>query len=136
MDTSVVVPLLILDSLTTKAAAWYDSLHATVIISDLADLEVAAVASRGVRTGRLTALEAEKALIDFDVLRASSERLAHGPDDFVYAARLIRDFSMKLAAADALHLASARNAGAALATFDERLAAAARSCAFDVVDFS
>ena len=47
------------------------------------------------------------------------------PKRFLLAERLVRDFSTKLAAADALHLASAKNAGAALATFDARLAEAA-----------
>ena len=39
---------------------------------------------------------------------------------------LCANFSTKLAAADALHLASAKNAGATLATLDVRLAEAAR----------
>jgi len=59
-------------------------------------------------------------------MRASCERLSHGAPDFLLAERLVRDFSMKLAAADALGLASAKNAGAKLATLDARLAEAAR----------
>ena len=59
-------------------------------------------------------------------MRAGCERLSHGVDDFMLAERIVRDFATKLAAADALHLASAKNAGAALATFDLRLADAAR----------
>ena len=46
----------------------------------------------------------------------------------------MRDFSTKLAAADALHLASAKNAGAALATFDARLADAARAQRLEVAE--
>jgi predicted nucleic acid-binding protein len=38
---------------------------------------------------------------------------------------LVRDFATKLSAPDALHLASAKNAGATLATLDVRLAEAA-----------
>jgi predicted nucleic acid-binding protein len=59
-------------------------------------------------------------------VRANCERLGHGAGDFLLAERLVRDFSTRLAAADALHLASAKNAGATLATFDARLAEAAR----------
>lgn len=44
---------------------------------------------------------------------------------FIFDERLVRDFSTKLAAAAALHLASAKNAGATLATFNVRLAEAA-----------
>ena len=42
------------------------------------------------------------------------------------ADRVVRDLATKLAAADALHLATAKNAGAQLATFDQRLADGAR----------
>ena len=52
--------------------------------------------------------------------------------DFAHAERLIRDFATKLAAPDALHLASAKNSGAALATFDARLADAARAQGVEV----
>jgi predicted nucleic acid-binding protein len=41
--------------------------------------------------------------------------------------QLVLDFSTKLAAPDALHLASALNVGARLLTLDERLAEMARS---------
>ncbi len=81
-----------------------------------------AALSRGLRAGRA----AESALLDFDALRANCERMSHGAADFLLAERIVRDFSTELAAADALHLASAANAGAALATLDARLAEAAR----------
>jgi uncharacterized protein len=136
LDTSFLVPLLIADAHTLRAGALLARLEASVIISDLADLEVGAVLSRNMRAGRLTQAEAEQALVDFDAMRANSERLGHGPEDFLFAGRLIRDFATKLAAADALHLASARHAGASLATFDERLAAAARLQNVDVLEFS
>jgi len=124
-DASVLLPLLIADAHTEKASAWYSGLSATVVVSDFANLEVNAVLSRHLRVGRLTQGEVENALLDFDAMRANCERLSHGPSDFLLAERFVRDFSTKLAAADALHLASAKNAGAALATFDARLAEAA-----------
>jgi predicted nucleic acid-binding protein len=124
-DASVLLPLLIADAHTEKASAWYSGLSATVVVSDFANLEVNAVLWRHLRVGRLTQGEVENALLDFDAMRANCERLSHGPSDFLLAERLVRDFSTKLAAADALHLASAKNAGAALATFDARLAEAA-----------
>ncbi len=45
----------------------------------------------------------------------------------------MRDFATKLAAADALHLAAAMNACAKLATFDKRLAEAAKTRGAEVV---
>ena len=133
LDSSVLVSLLVADAHTEKANAWYSSLSATVIVSDLANLEVAAVFSRDMRIGRLSRAAVDAALLDFDAIRAGCERLGHGAEDFLLAERIVRDFATKLAAADALHLASAINAHAALATFDARLADAARAKGADVV---
>ncbi len=125
-DASVLLPLLIADAHTERASAWYSGLTATVVVSDFANLEVNAVVSRHLRVGRLTKGEVEDVLLDFDAMRANCERLNHGASDYPLAERLVRDFSTKLAAADALHLASAKNAGATLATLDARVAEAAR----------
>jgi predicted nucleic acid-binding protein len=133
-DASVLVPLLVADTHTRRASAWYSTLSASVIVSDLASLEVSAVLSRDLRTGRLTLSAAESALLDFDAMRASCERLSHGAPDFVLAERMVRDFSTKLAAADALHLASVKNASATLATFDARLAEAAKAKGVEVAE--
>ena len=59
--------------------------------------------------------------------------MAQGPRDFALAELLVRDYSTKSCSApDALHLASAKNAGAMLATFDARLADAARAQGVEV----
>ena len=126
LDASVLVSLLVADAHTDRANAWYSSLSAPVIVSDLANLEVSAVLSRDLRDGRLDRESVDAALLDFDAMRAGCERLSHRSDDFRLAERIVRDFATKLAAADALHLASAKNAGADLATFDGRLAEAAQ----------
>lgn len=131
-DASVLLPLLIADAHTDRAGAWYSGLRATVVISDFANLEVGAVLSRHLRVGRLTQKQVESALLDFDAMRANCERLTHGALDYLLAEALARDFATKLAAADALHLASAKNAGAAMATFDARLAEAARRQGLEV----
>ncbi len=133
LDTSVVLSIVALDSNSEKAGAWYGSLQASVVISDLADLEVCAVISRELRAKRFSRSVADRALSDFDSLRATSERSTPDAQDFALADRFVRDYALKLSAADALHLASAKNAGAQLATFDLRLAAAARMRAVEVV---
>ena len=132
LDASVLLSLLIADAHTASASAWYSELRATVVVSDFANLEVSAVASRHLRIGTLTLGQVDGALVDFDALRAGCERLPHSATDFQLAERLVRDFSTKLSAPDALHLASAKNAGAALATFDARLAEAARGQGVEV----
>lgn len=132
LDASVLLPLLVADVHTPSVVAWHSDLGATLIVSDLANLEVSAVLSRSLRIGRLTQDSAKSALLDFDAVRANCERLSHGAADFALAERIVRDFSTKLAAADALHLASAKNAGAMLATLDARLAGAARRQGIEV----
>jgi len=90
------------------------------------------VVTRAGRTGRLNATDASAALASFDLLAARSRPLRHGPADFESAEKLVRHSTAKMAAPDALHLESAKNAGAALATFDARLADATRAQALEV----
>jgi uncharacterized protein len=134
LDASVVLPLLVADAHTARVVTWFANVDRSLVISDLANLEVSAVLSRELRKGRLTRAAMEAALAGFDAMRADCERLHHGVADFLLAQRLARDVSTKLAAADALHLASAKNAAAALATFDDRLAEAARAQGLEVVE--
>ena len=134
-DTSVLLSIVARDSNSDKAGRWYESLQATVVISDLADLEVCAVISRELRAKRFTRAVAERALADFDTLRTTSERSTPDAQDFALASRLVRDYATKLSAADALHLASAKNTGALLATFDLRLTEAARAQKVAVIEF-
>jgi predicted nucleic acid-binding protein len=122
LDASVLVSIVTLDANSERAGRWYESLQASVVISELANLEVCAVVSRELRSKRFSRAYADKALTDFDALRVTSERWSHSAQDFAVADRLVRDYSTKLSAPDALHLASAKNAGAELATFDKRLA--------------
>lgn len=132
LDTSVLVSIVALDANSEAAGRWYENLQAPVIISDLANLEVCAVVSRELRAKRFTRAAADKAMTDFDSLRAASERSTPDAQDFALADRLVRDYSTKLTAADALHLAAAKNAGARLATFDLRLAEAARAAGVEL----
>ena len=134
LDASVLVSIVTLDANSEKAGRWYEGLVAPVIISDLANLEVCAVISREFRARRFSRASADKAFSDFDALRAASEPLSHAAQDFAIADRLVRDYSTKLSAPDALHLASAKNAGAALATLDTRLAEAARAQGVEVAE--
>jgi predicted nucleic acid-binding protein len=126
-DASMIVSIITFDANSARAGRWYEGVYEPVIISDLANLEVCAVISRELRSKRFSRASADKARSDFDALRATSERWSHGAQDFALADRFVRDYSTRLPAPDALHLASAKNASAASATFDERLAEAARA---------
>ena len=127
LDTSVVVAILIDEPSSEIARAWFRRLaDDDVIVADLAAVEFAAGISRWLRMGRIDVGQAEFALASFDMLRAQCLSHTHGRDDFALADLIARDFATRLLAPDALHLASAKNAGARLATFDVRLAKAAR----------
>jgi predicted nucleic acid-binding protein len=126
VDTSILCAAIFEESRSAAARDWFRRMSERMIVSDLTGLEFAAVVSRAVRTRRFDNDAAARALASFDEIRADSLPLYHGRSDFERAERLVREFSTKLSAPDALHLASANNAGAALATFDARLAEAAR----------
>ena len=131
-DTSVIAAVVFEEPASEAAREWFRRTTQRIIVSDLARLEFAAVVSRAVRTGRFDNRQAARALESFDEFRAACLATSHGRGDFEFAEKLVRDFATKLAAPDALHLASAKNAGAALATFDARLAEAARAQGVEV----
>lgn len=125
-DTSVLVAFVFDEPDSDRVRDWFRRANQPIIVSDLARLEFPAVVTRSARTRRLDPSEASAALASFDWLAARSRSLRHDRADFAAAEMLVRDFATKLAAPDALHLASAKNVGAMLATLDVRLAEAAR----------
>jgi hypothetical protein len=126
LDTSVLVSILVDEARSQLAREWWKWASGENVISAFAAMEVAAVVSRRVRTCVSSENEACEVLRDFDLLRDACALHVHRRADFDLADGLIRDFPTKLAAPDALHLASAINLDATLVTFDERLTEAAR----------
>jgi predicted nucleic acid-binding protein len=126
VDTSVLVSALFQEPSSASVVKWLGVNRGEAIVGDLTALEFASAVSRGLRTNRLERAEANEILEDFDDLRAACERARHSGADFELAQQLVRDFETKLAGPDALHLATAINIGAALATLDGRLVEAAR----------
>jgi predicted nucleic acid-binding protein len=127
LDTSVIIALIADEPASESIRNWFRNSTDRVILSDLVRLEFSAFISRAVRTNRFDADQAAAALGSFDELRRVCDALEHTPRDFSRADELIREFSTKLAAADALHLASALAANVSLLTLDERLRDAASS---------
>ena len=126
-DTSVIVGFVFDEPESDRIRDWFRRTTQQIIVSDLVRLEFPAVVTRAARSGRLSPSEASAALASFDLIAARSRSLRHGRAEFEAAEKLVRDFATKLAAPDALHLASTKNAGAVLATLDARLADAARA---------
>jgi predicted nucleic acid-binding protein len=133
-DTSVLVAFVFDEPLSNRVRDWFRRTTQRIIVSDLARLEFPAVVTRSSRTGRLNPGEASAALASFDLLAARSRPLRHDRADFAAAEMLVRDLVTKLSASDALHLASAKNAEAILATLDVRLAEAARGQGMEVAE--
>ena len=127
LDTSLLAATVFDERSSETARAWLTRTRQPLIVSDLVRLEFAAVVSRAVRTARFDDAAAKRALTSFDELRTAALPMGHTRNDFDLAERLARDFATKLSAPDALHLATAANAGASIATYDLRLADAARA---------
>jgi predicted nucleic acid-binding protein len=127
LDTSVIIALIVDEPASESVRNWFRNSTDRAILSDLVRLEFSAFISRAVGTNRFDADQAAAALASFDELRRACDTLEHTPSDFSRADELIRQFSMKLAAADALHLASALAANVRLLTLDGRLRDAAGS---------
>jgi predicted nucleic acid-binding protein len=127
LDTSAIIALIAEEPASESVRNWFRNCTERVIVSDLVRLEFSAFISRAVRTNRFDANQAGAALGSFDELRKACDTLEHTARDFGRADELIREFSMKLAAADALHLASALASNVSLLTLDSRLRDAASS---------
>ena len=108
LDTSVVVALLLQDAHSSKADAWLIRARPILLVGDFCTIEFAAVVSRRVRMNQLTAETANLALRKFD-------------DWLSRAVQIVQ------CAPEQMALASAT-----LATFDDRLAEAARRHAVPV----
>jgi hypothetical protein len=126
LDTSVIVPLFLSEprSRDSERVCASDA----IIVSELATAELSSALGLAVRSKRLPGDVAQSILSLFDawmpVHAAAAEVLG---DDFAVATVLLRRFDLALRTPDALHLAIASRLGATLATFDRRMAVAARA---------
>jgi uncharacterized protein len=127
LDTSVVVALLLADVHSSRAEAWLVRTKPIIMVSDFGAVEFAAVISRRVRMSGLSPEHARLVLERLDHWLSHPVHLVCGtPEHMALAGQIVRDFTTKLSAPDAIHLAIARHLGATLVTFDDRLAEAAR----------
>ena len=127
-DTNVIVSVIVSDAHSQIARTWLSRTNIKPVVSDFAALEFAAVVSRQFRVGRISESEGAAVLTLLDDWSSRmAVRIKVQSIDLSHAGGIVRDFSLKLTAPDALHLAVASNRGYELATFDVRLAEAARS---------
>jgi hypothetical protein len=131
LDASVILPLFLRQSRSADAERLIVAGgHA---LSDLSCAEFSSAISIAVRTGRLPVGAAREKLAMFDAWVGAEAHLNElSRDDFAAATLLVRRFELALRTPDALHIAIAMRLGATLATFDERMAGAARAVGLSV----
>ncbi len=128
LDASVLVALLTNDPFTARAEAFLRARTPSLILSDFAAAEFASALARRVRTEDLTEAEARSAFATLDswAVRAT-HRAETTPADVAAAGAFLRRLDLPLRTPDALNIAIAQRLGAAVATFDTKMAAAARA---------
>jgi hypothetical protein len=133
VDANVLVALFVPDSLSARASALIGALSDPIVVSDLAELEVASAIARMTRAKELSPAAANHALANFDAWIATQSRFDIHPADVAAAGRYVRRFEINLHGADALHVAMAARAGASLLTLDAKMKANARKAGVPVV---
>ncbi len=134
LDASVLVALLIHDSLTEPAEALLRSDPQPLILSDFAAAEFASAVARRVRTKDLTATEARVAFTTLDLWGArATRRVETIGADVAAAAAFLRRLDLSLRTPDALNIAIAQRLDATMVTFDRKMAAAARQLGLPTV---
>lgn len=104
-----------------------------IIVADFAKAEFASGVARQVRMRVTTAADAHGAFAALDVwLPKFARQVEIRADDVALAEAFLRRLDLPLRAPDAIHIAVARRLSAALATFDEKMAACARTLGVEV----
>ena len=128
LDSSIVVALFVADALSARSERLLEKAPAILVISDFVMAEFASAVARRVRMKLVTPGEARSVFADFDSWAARvAARIETMPQDIDEAARILRRLDLNLRAPDAVNIAIAQRVGAQLATFDEGMAAAAKS---------
>ena len=113
-DTSFLVPLVLPEALSDSVTGIVKTLpQVELAVSQWTLVEFASLMARKVRTRELDMSEANKVITNFELLVEMSFRvLLPNGDDFDQARNWLGQFNTSLKAADALHLAIAKNRGA------------------------
>ena len=133
MDASILVALFTSDALTARADNFLRNNPSVLIVSDFAAAEFSSVIARHVRTKDISKDDARLVFSNFDTWTArTTQRASIGRADVLAAEVLLRRFELALRTPDALNIAMAQRMGAMLATFDSKMAAAARAIGTEV----
>lgn len=133
-DTSLLLAVYVPEARSEEANRFLES-ASPVVISDLTVAELLVGLARKVKLGVLTApqLEAARASFESHMREGSLQRVTLQPSHSEEAGRLASNSTVMLRTLDALHIAVAAGLGASVATFDGRLADAARDLGVEVL---
>jgi len=133
-DASLIVSAFTDEVSSGASRAWLGSISADIFLfSKWCETEIASALSSKVRAGvwvpehRVLVMQGIR-----DILGPSAQSIAIGPADFDRATALLEHSGKPLRGGDALHLAIAERAGAALFTLDRRMAEAGLGLGLDV----
>ena len=135
VDASVLVALLTEDPLTARADMLLRDKRSEIVLSDFAGAEFASVIARRVRMGDHTADDARAAFVTLELWSSTvSYFIETTSADIRVATNYLRRLDVTPRAPDAINIAIAERAGAALATFDAKMIVAARRLGLGVLD--
>ena len=127
LDTSVIIPLHVEESKSDQIVTWLRGVVDRKYVADLAVMEFNAATARLMRMGKFDVDRLIEIHTEFEDWRsATTSSLENSPVDIRLAAKFVRNPSLKLLAADAIHLATCHRAGLTLVTDDIDLLAAAK----------
>lgn len=128
LDASVLVSMFTADALTARADRYLRAHSPVLVVADFAAAEFASAIARRVRMRELKHNEAQSAFANFDAwLGRGATRIETNAADIAAAERYLRRLDLTLRTPDALNIATAERLGTELATFDTKMAAAARA---------
>jgi predicted nucleic acid-binding protein len=126
LDTSVLLPLFVVDPLNRRAETLMRQQKSVIAISDYCIAEFASAIAARVRSGEIPSRIAQIAYSQFDGWTAGkAKRTEMMAADISAAASFIRRLDLPLKTGDAIHIAVAQRLGATLATFDRQMEAGA-----------
>jgi predicted nucleic acid-binding protein len=135
LDTSVVVNLLLNEPFSARAEAFAKLNRDALVVTDFAAAEFSSAMARRVRMDETSKDEARAHLADLDEWIARSVlRMEITPADIARADSYMRRLDLALRTPDAIHIATARRLEARLATFDRRMADAARTLGVSIAE--
>jgi hypothetical protein len=128
LDASALVAMFTDDPFSARVDLFLENNQSKLIVSDFAGAELASTVARHFRNKQIAVAMARNIFAKFDTWAAeATERAETTTEDVALAETMLRRLDLNLRAPDAIHIALSQRLGATLVTFDEKMAASART---------